>query len=69
MQLIYQNVLRFCEERGISLARLERETGIGNGTISRWKTSFPRVDILKKVADYFGVSVDSLLVICGDSSQ
>lgn len=60
--MILQNVIRLCRERGVSVSKLEKETGIGNGTICRWKKSFPRVDILKKVADYFGVSVDSLLV-------
>ena len=54
-------ISRLCKEKGISVAKLERETGISNGTISRWSTSSPTVEKLEKVADYFGVSVDSLL--------
>ena len=50
-----------CKERGISFRKLEKECGMGNGTIARWKTSSPSVANLKAVADYFGVTVDELL--------
>lgn len=58
---LYDNVKKACTERGISICALEREVGIGNGTISRWNESNPTVDKLKKVADYFGVSIDYFL--------
>ena len=60
--MIYKNVVRLCKEKGISIARLERETGIGNGTIGRWEKSSPSVDNAKKVADFFGVTLDSLMM-------
>ena len=50
-----------CKAHGITLAELERKAGIGNGNIARWTTVNPRVDTLAKVADYFHVSMDSLL--------
>lgn len=53
-----------CEERKISIAQLERETSLGNGVIGRWGESSPRVDNLKKVADYFGVTMDDLVNSC-----
>lgn len=56
-----QELVRLCRQRGISIAKLEREVGIGNGTIGKWGKSSPTVDSLKKVADHFGVSVDALL--------
>lgn len=56
-----ENIRRLCAARGITFAELERETNIGNGIIARWQNSSPRVDTLKKVADYFGVTVDELL--------
>lgn len=59
--LILGNILRLCKERGISVARLERELGFGNATIRGWRSSSPNVDNLKKVADFFGVTVDSLI--------
>ena len=56
-----ERIKALCVERGITIAELERETGIGNGTISRWGQSFPRVDRLRAVADFFGCTVDELL--------
>lgn len=59
--MIYTNVLNLCREKGISIAQLERELGLGNATIRGWKKSSPTVEKLKAVADYFGISVDALI--------
>ena len=59
--MIYKNIVFLCKKKGISIAKLEKEAGIGNGTIGRWEKSSPNVDNLKKVADYFGVTLDSLI--------
>jgi transcriptional regulator with XRE-family HTH domain len=58
--MILENITRLCKEKGVSIAKLERETGISNGTISRWGVSSPTVNNLKAVADYFGVALDDL---------
>ena len=61
--MIYENVNRLCEKHGISICALEKACGIGNGTIGRWPngSAAPRVDKVKAIADYFGVTVDDLL--------
>lgn len=59
--MLLNNINHLCKQKGISIARLERETGISNGTISRWGNSSPTVENVRKVAEYFGVTVDSLL--------
>lgn len=59
--MIYKNIVKLCKDRGISIAKLERETGLGNGTIGRWEKSSPSVNSAKKVADFFGVTLDSLM--------
>lgn len=59
--LILENITRLCKQRGVSIARLEKETGLGNGTVARWGESSPRVENLQKVADYFGVPLSDLL--------
>ena len=59
--LIFENIKKLCNEHGTSIFALEKTLGIGNGVISRWKESSPRVETLKLVADYFGVTVDDLL--------
>ena len=59
--MIYENILALCRAYNITIAKLERLIGLGNGTICRWKHSDPTVTRLKQVADYFGVSLESLL--------
>ncbi len=58
---LYEKVKSLCDERGISIRKLEIELGIGNGIIGRWKHSKPNAERIKSVADYFNVSVNSLL--------
>ncbi len=59
--MLVNNVRSLCAERNITLARLERETNLGNGAIARWDEHSPSVERVKRVADYFGVSIDSIV--------
>lgn len=59
--MIFENISDLCTQKGISIARLEKETGLGNSTIRGWITSSPTVEKLKAVADYFDVTLDELL--------
>lgn len=59
--MIFNQISKLCKEKGISITKLEKETGISNGAIGKWSKSSPTVEKLEKVADYFGVSVDWLL--------
>lgn len=59
--MLFEKILALCKEKGISIARLERECGLGNATVRGWAASSPKADNLKVVADYFGVTVDELL--------
>ena len=45
----------------MTIAELERNLGLGAGTVSRWNVRVPGVDKVQKVADYFSVSTDYLL--------
>ena len=56
-----EKIKSLCQERGISLPELEKACGLGTRTIYRWDEVIPSVDKVKKVARYFGVTVDSLL--------
>ncbi len=49
------------KERGSNFKRVERECGLGNGTMKRWETQSPRLDKLIKVAEYLHVSLDLLV--------
>jgi len=59
--VLVKRIKELCKRKGITLHRLEQETGLGNGIISRWEKSSPTVENLKKVADYFGVTIDMLI--------
>lgn len=50
----------------LSIAGLEREIGIANGTIGKWNTATPSTKTAQKVADYFHVP---LMYIFGENSK
>lgn len=54
-------IRNLCKNRGLSLSKLERELGIGNGTISKSTSNYMRSDRLKAIADYFHVSMEYLM--------
>lgn len=54
-------VKQLADRKKISLPQLEQELGFGNGTIVKWDKSTPKADKLKKVAEYFKVSMDYLM--------
>lgn len=58
---MYNKVKCMCDENGITITALEREIGLGRRTIAKWQKSSPTVENLKKVADYFGVSIEYFL--------
>jgi len=58
---LVEKVKKLCEERGISVPKLEKELGFGNGAIYNWDKSSPSIDKVAKVAQFFGVTTDYLL--------
>lgn len=50
-----------CEQKGITINRLEKESGVGRGAIVRWDAHSPSAEKVSAVADYFGVTTDYLL--------
>jgi transcriptional regulator with XRE-family HTH domain len=57
-----ERITDMCWDKRTTIAGLERTLGFSNGAIAKWKTSNPSVDKVKKVADFFGCSVDELLL-------
>jgi len=62
---IYDNVKERAEKAGKTIAKLEKEAGIANGTISGWKEGKPYAESLKKVADILGCSMEDLMSVKG----
>lgn len=60
MYEIFENLLK---QYGVTAYRVGKETGIPPSTFSDWKKgkSKPKNEKLKKIADYFGVSVEYLM--------
>lgn len=54
-------IQKLAEQKGLSIAALERRADIANGSIRRWETSSPSIDILWKVADVLQCRIDDLL--------
>lgn len=58
---MYKVVKELCKKKNITVARLEREAGLGNGTIAAWKQFEPKLSTIIKVADALDVSVTTLI--------
>lgn len=59
--MLFEKISELCEARGISIAKLESECGLGNATVRRWNKSMPRLGSIQRVADYLKVSINDLL--------
>lgn len=59
----YRVFEELCEKRGVTAYKVGKATGISTAALSNWKAgrSELKQDKLKKIADYFGVSVDYLM--------
>ena len=58
---VYERIETLRKEHGISQGKLEKELGFSNGSISKWKNSMPNPERLKRLADFFNVSVEYLI--------
>lgn len=60
--MFYHNLIRLCTERGTTPTEVCHSIGLAGSAATKWKSgAVPRDTTLKKIADYFGVSVDYLL--------
>lgn len=55
-------IREMCWANKITVSELERRVGLSNGTIHHWEKASPRVSTAKKVADFFGCTIDALLI-------
>ena len=58
---LVNRIKELADQHGISIHRLEVETGCSNRSISKWDEHTPSIEKVKAVADYFGITVDELL--------
>lgn len=60
---MYEIFERLLQNHGVSAYKVAKETGVTQSTLSDWKRgrSTPKTENMKKLADYFGVSIDFLM--------
>lgn len=61
MNTLFDNIKKLAEDNNLTIKDIEKATGLTNGQIGKWKTSKPNIYKVQLVAQYFGVSIDSLL--------
>lgn len=65
---LYKTIQEACEKAGVSVNKLENDTGITRGSIYKWDNHRPSFDKVCLVADYLKIPVDDLREECeGDS--
>ncbi len=57
-----EKVKMLCEERGISVYKMEKALGIANGSVKHWDTSMPSGDKILALSRYFNVNPEYFLV-------
>lgn len=58
---ILDRIKILAKKKQISLAEIERRTGLSSGSITKWNKNVPSVDKLERVAKLFNVSLDYLV--------
>lgn len=61
--MFFDTFLALCEKKNIPPTRVALDIGLSKAAVTRWKQteSTPNGDVLSKLADYLGCSVDYLL--------
>jgi len=60
---MYSLYVKLRDQKGVTDYRVAEDTGINKSTFTDWKSgrSEPKLDKLKKIADYFEVSIEYFL--------
>ena len=58
---VYDLLKNLCTDRGITIKQLERDLDLSEGSLRKWRDHSPTLKNLAMVADYFGVSIDTLI--------
>ena len=65
---MYEIFEMLCQQKGVTVAEVSRNTGISQSTLSNWKKRRNNISAenAKKLADYFGVTVGFLMGVQED---
>lgn len=60
--MFYENYVTYCKKVGKSRTEVARLIGKSSKSVTGWKNgAIPRNDTLKKLADYFGITIEELV--------
>ena len=70
-QFMYEIFSKLLQKYGVSAYKVSKETGISQSTLSDWKKGkiTPKTDNMKKIADFFGVSIEYLMTGCESNAE
>lgn len=64
MATVYESILELCQQKGVTPGKMCNDLGYSRNTMTALKTGRSttlKLDKAQRIADYFGVSVDTLL--------
>ena len=61
--MVYDNVIKYCEQKGLSISAFEQKCGLSNGLVGKWreKNFQPSVDTLQKIVSATNVPIGKWL--------
>lgn len=58
---VYEKIKAIADQNSLSIQEIEKRSGLGNGSVSKWATSMPKADSLYKVAKILDRSIEYFL--------
>lgn len=60
---MYETYVRLRDAKGVTDYQVSKDTGISTSTLTSWKQGkySPKIDKLRTLADYFGVTLDDFV--------
>lgn len=55
------SIKKLCNKNNISLSKLEKDIGLSQGLLSKWRSTTPSLEKLIDIAKYFSVSLDEVV--------
>lgn len=59
--VIVESIKKLCKDNNITVSQLEKETGMSQGLVSKWKDKIPSLDKIVDIANYFNVTIDEVI--------
>ena len=57
--MIYNKIMKYCNENGLSVLAFEKKCGLTNGTVGKWKDrGNPSLETLQKIVSATGIPIE-----------